>query len=100
MATQVVIAGLAEGQTYYITATAYDTSQNESTYATEVPYTVPKPPWDTTPPTVGSSSVANAATNVDPNTTLTVTFSEAMDASTLNATMVQLRDPSSALIAV
>ena len=99
MATQVVIAGLAEGQTYHITVTAYDTSQNESTYATEVAYTVPNPSGDTTPPTVGSSSVVNGATNVDPNTTLTVTFSEAMDASTLNATTVQLRDPSGALIA-
>jgi hypothetical protein len=98
MATQVVITGLAEGQTYYITVTAYDTSQNESAYATEVPYSVPIPPGDTTPPTVGGSSVANGATNVDPNTTPTVTFSEAMNASTLNATTVQLRDPSNALI--
>jgi Domain of unknown function (DUF4082)/Bacterial Ig-like domain/Fibronectin type III domain len=99
MATQVVIAGLAPGQTYHITVTAYDAAQNESAYATEVVYTVPQLPGDTVPPTVGSSSVANGATNVDPTTTLTVTFSEAMDASTLNATTVQLRDPAGALIA-
>ncbi len=99
MATQVVIAGLAEGQTYYITVTAYDTSGNESAPATEVHYTIPTAPGDTTAPTVSGSSVANLATNVDPNTTPTVTFSEAMDASTLNATTVQLRDPSGALIA-
>ena len=59
MATQVVIAGLAVGQTYYITVTAYDTSENESAYATEVSYSVPTSPGDTTAPTVSGSSVAN-----------------------------------------
>jgi hypothetical protein len=35
------IPGLTKGQTYYLAATAYDTSLNESAYSEEITYTVP-----------------------------------------------------------
>jgi hypothetical protein len=35
------ISGLQTGQTYYFAATAYDTSDNESSYSSEVTHTVP-----------------------------------------------------------
>jgi len=49
---------------------------------------------DTTPPTVTSTSPLNAATNVALNKTLSVTFSEAMLASTLTVTNFLLTGPS------
>jgi hypothetical protein len=39
--TNYTIIGLEPGDTYFITATAYDTDGNESDFATELPYTVP-----------------------------------------------------------
>jgi RHS repeat-associated protein len=56
------------------------------------------PPPDTTPPTVTSFSPAAGATNVNANANVTVTFSEAMDAATVNGSTVELRDPSNALV--
>ena len=54
-------------------------------------------PADTTPPTVSSFSPASGATNVATNATVTVTFSEAMTASTINTSTVQLTDGSTAV---
>ena len=53
---------------------------------------------DTTPPTVTSVSPAGGATNVDTATTVTATFSEAMDATTISGDTFQLRDPGNTLI--
>jgi len=39
--TSCTISGLEEGKTYFIVATAYDTSGNESAYSGEITYTVP-----------------------------------------------------------
>jgi RHS repeat-associated protein len=55
-------------------------------------------PPDTTPPTVTSFSPSAGATNVNANANVTVTFSEAMDAATVNGSTVELRDPSNALV--
>ena len=56
-------------------------------------------PVDTTPPTVTSLSPASGATNVATNATVTVTFSEAMTASTINTSTVLLMDGSTAVAA-
>jgi methionine-rich copper-binding protein CopC len=46
---------------------------------------------DTTPPTVTSSTPANGATGVATGTTVTATFSEAMDANTIGGSTFELR---------
>jgi ATP-dependent Clp protease adapter protein ClpS len=53
------------------------------------------PPPDTTPPTVNSTSPANSAVGVLPSSVVTVTFSEAMNASTINSSSVTLKVTSS-----
>jgi methionine-rich copper-binding protein CopC len=53
---------------------------------------------DTTPPTVTARSPANGASGVSVSTQVTATFSEALDAGTVNATTVQLRDAASNLL--
>lgn len=50
---------------------------------------------DQQPPTIIANSPANGATNVSVNTAVTVTFSEAMDATTINATNFTLKVTSS-----
>ena len=54
---------------------------------------------DTTRPTVSSTSPANSATNVSVSGNITVTFSEAMQSSTINASNITMVDNSSASIA-
>ena len=54
---------------------------------------------DITPPTVTSVTPANGATSVSVSTTASAIFSEAMDASTINNSTVELRNASNALIA-
>jgi len=41
--TSYTVANLAEGETYYFAAKAYDTSNNESDYSIELVYTLPAP---------------------------------------------------------
>ena len=53
---------------------------------------------DTTPPTVTSTSPANGATKVSQTANITATFSEAMDAATINATTFELRDSANTLV--
>jgi len=53
---------------------------------------------DVIPPTVTSVTPANAATSVSTNTTVTATFSEAINASTVSGTTFQLRDAGSNLV--
>ena len=49
-------------------------------------------PGDTLPPSVESTTPSRGATGVPVNTTVGVTFSEPMDAASVNATTVQLQD--------
>jgi hypothetical protein len=53
---------------------------------------------DTTPPTVTSVSPANGATGVATASTVSATFSEPMDASTIDGSRFQLRDPANNLV--
>jgi hypothetical protein len=53
---------------------------------------------ETTPPTVTSTAPGNGATGTSVNTTVTGTFSEAMDASTLTTGTVELRDAANVLV--
>jgi hypothetical protein len=53
---------------------------------------------DTTPPTVSSVNPASGAAGVAITTAVTATFSEAVNASTINTNTIQLRNPSNALI--
>ncbi|WP_341525543.1 DUF4082 domain-containing protein [Nostoc sp. UHCC 0302] len=53
---------------------------------------------DTTPPTVSSRTPASGATGVSTGTSVTATFSEAMDSATINTNTVELRNPSSTLV--
>ncbi len=54
---------------------------------------------DTTPPTITARSPAVNATNVSRTANVTVTFSEAMNASTIGTSTIELRDPSNNLVA-
>ena len=49
---------------------------------------------DTNPPTVAVFSVPSGSTNVDPTTSISVTFSESMDPATINSQTVVLKDAS------
>jgi len=53
---------------------------------------------DTTPPTIVSTTPASAATGVNPNGTISIAFSEAIDPSTVSSSTIQLRDATSALV--
>ena len=53
---------------------------------------------DGTPPTVTSSSPSNGATGVNTGTTVSVTFSEAMNPATITPTNFELRSASGALV--
>ena len=50
------------------------------------------PPVDNTPPTVTSTSPANGATNAATSSAITIAFSEALNASTVTSSTVQLLD--------
>lgn len=67
-------------------------------YWVDVVFSTTAPP-DTTAPTVTATSPASGATSVSRTANVTVTFSEAMDATTLNTTTLELRDPGNALVA-
>ena len=53
---------------------------------------------DTTPPTVDTTSPADGAVNVSTAALVAVTFSEAMDAATIDETSFELRDSASAAV--
>ena len=102
--TSYTITGLADSK-YYVTVTAYDatyssasddtstvvnenqTNGNESGYAEEKTAILTN---DTTPPTVRSTSPASGATGVALNTTISATFSETMDTSTITTSTFTL----------
>ena len=52
----------------------------------------------TSTPTVIGTSQPDGATGIDPGASITASFSEAMDPSTITTTTVQLRDPSGTLV--
>jgi Domain of unknown function (DUF4082)/Bacterial Ig-like domain/Bacterial Ig domain len=54
---------------------------------------------DTTPPTISARSPAVGATGVSRTANITATFNEAMTASTITTSTIQLRDPANNLIA-
>jgi len=70
---------------------------NATNYWVDVAFTTGAP--DTTPPTVTSVTPANAATGVGVATTVTATFSEAMNGATLTTSTVVLRDPGNTIVA-
>ncbi len=59
--------------------------------------TIPGPP-DTTPPTITATSPTSGATNVPVNSTISGTFSETLDATTVGSATFELRDASNALV--
>src|SRR5204863_8556320 len=54
---------------------------------------------DITPPTTSSVTPANGATDVPVSTTASAVFSEAMDATTINSSTIQMRNSSNSLMA-
>jgi hypothetical protein len=75
---------------------AVDNSGNQQDPPAQVTVTVVTP--DTTPPTVKAISPADQAIDVNANTNVTATFSEAMDPATVNSNTVELRGPSNSLV--
>ncbi len=57
-----------------------------------------EPGSDSTPPAVNSRSPVAGATEIDTGTSVTATFNEAMNAGTIGAATVTLRDPSNATV--
>jgi RHS repeat-associated protein len=90
------LSGLTPGTLYHYRVKSRDSAGNLAVSGDFSFTTAPAP--DTTPPTVASFSPAAGATNVSPEANVTVTFSEAMDAATVNGSTVELRDPSNALV--
>jgi hypothetical protein len=82
-----LVTGLANGQSYSWYVRCQDSAGNANTSDTAIAFSVAAPP-DTTAPTVTATSPASGAT----------AFSEAMDATTVSTTTVELRDPSGALV--
>ncbi len=61
--------------------------------------TPPPPPQDTTPPTVTSTTPTNNATGIATSATMSVVFSEAMDAATISTSTLVLRTAGGATVA-
>jgi len=61
--------------------------------------TVAAPPADTTPPTVGSTTPANNATNISTGAGVSASFSEPVDPNSVNSTNFTLTGPSGAVAA-
>lgn len=72
-------------------------SYNSSNYWVDVVFATNVAP-DTTPPTVASTTPTNSATNISTATTVKATFSEAMDAATLNTNTFKLTNSANASI--
>ena len=70
---------------------------NSTNYWVDVMFTTSAGP-DTTAPTVAATSPTANATAVNPANPVTVTFSEAMDPATINATTFELRDSGNTLV--
>jgi hypothetical protein len=85
-------ASLSNGTNYTVTVTTgvKDVAGNAMAGQFTSTFTTAAAP-DNTPPTVTSTSPANNATNVAISTVVTATFSEAMDATTINGTTFTLK---------
>ena len=84
-------SALAAGTTYTASVSgAKDTAGNVMTATSWTFTTAASPPPDTTPPTVTSRTPAAGATGVPTSTSVTATFSEAVDPASVSVT---LRDP-------
>jgi hypothetical protein len=70
---------------------------NSENYWVDVVFTPALTP-DTTPPTVTSTSPANATTGVASAANVTATFSESVNATTISTSTFELRDPGGALV--
>ncbi|GAJ01582.1 unnamed protein product, partial [marine sediment metagenome] len=79
------LTGLSEGTTYHFRLVATNSAGTD--YGDDATFTT-----TTTAPTVSSTNPANNATDVDVNTTITATFSEAMDASTITTDSFLVND--------
>jgi hypothetical protein len=67
-------------------------------YWVDVVFTTTPPGPDTTPPTVTSTAPAAGATGVIPTATVSATFNEAMDPTTINSTTFELRNAANTLV--
>ena len=88
--------GLTSGTLYHYRVKSRDAAGNlavsgDFTFTTA-------PPLDTTPPTVISYTPPAGANNVNADANVNVTFSEPMDAATVNGSTVELRNPSNAVV--
>jgi hypothetical protein len=85
---------------YRYGATGFPTNTfNATNYWVDVVFTPgTSPPSDTTPPTVTAFAPGDGVSGVSTATTVTVTFSEAIDLATINGNTFQLRDPLNALV--
>ncbi len=95
------LRGLATGEdgtngvyAYAATATFPASGNQSANYWADVVFSTN----DVTPPAVSTVTPLNAATNVAVNTTVTAVFNEAMTASTVTASTVQLLNPSSQVV--
>lgn len=91
-ATSFTATGLSPATTYYFVARAKDEAGNIDANTVEKPATTLSPP-DTTPPIISSASPANNATGISITSTVTATFSEAMDPSTITDQTLTLSMP-------
>ena len=97
-------AALADGASggngvYKYGASGFPTQTfNASNYWVDVVFNTTVPP-DNTPPTVSGMSPASGATGVQTGTTVQATFSEAMNAATINTSNFKLRDATNTLVA-
>lgn len=85
---------LAAG-TNTITVVARDGANNTASDVLVVSFT---PPPDTTAPSVGARTPAPGATNVALNSTVTVTFSEAMTVATISSSTIELRNGANVIV--
>ncbi|MGR9107449.1 MAG: DUF4082 domain-containing protein, partial [Gammaproteobacteria bacterium] len=82
----------------YGTSSGFPTNTyNSSNYWVDVKFTTATAP-DTTPPSVTGTTPSNGATGVSVGASISATFSEAVDATTINSSTFQLRDASNTLV--
>ena len=82
--------------TVYVLTTVKDLAGNS--LASEYTWSFTTESGDSTRPTVSSVVPVNGATGVSRTANQSVTFSEAMNSGTINATNIQLRDPANTVI--
>ena len=92
--TTYTITTLVAGTTYYCATTAYDAAKKESGYSAEVSFSTP-PASSNTPPQIVSRTPLPFATGVRSGASVTATFNEAVQQSTIAFT---LRGPSNTVI--